>query len=80
MLKDKKELMAEVWISQENICDGVSFDKVPHLQCSACNFAIKIIHYRYFSKNVLNTSCLKKRNFEKKNPMMDYLPNKVATL
>ena len=33
-------------ISQENVYDGVSFGKVTNLQCSKCNFAIKITHHR----------------------------------
>ena len=53
-------------ISQENVYDGVSFNKVTNLQCSDCNFAIKIIHYRYFFENVPNTSFLKKPYFNKK--------------
>ena len=48
------------------VYDGVSFNKVTNLQCSDCNFAIKITHYRYSFENVPNTSCLKKPYFEKK--------------
>ena len=29
-------------ISHENVYEGVSFSKVTNLQCSDCNFAIKI--------------------------------------
>ena len=53
-------------ISQENVYEGVYFSKVTNLQCSDCNFAIKIAHHRYFLEHVLKTSCLKKQNFEKK--------------
>ena len=66
-------------ISQENAYEGVSFSKVTNLQCSDCNFAIKIAHYRYFLEYVPKTSCLKKQYFEKKS-MVDQLLNKVATL
>ena len=45
-------------ISQGNVYDGASFNKVTNLQCSDCNFAIKIIHYRYFFENLLNSRCL----------------------
>ena len=53
-------------ISQENVYEGVSFSKVTNLQCSDCNFAIKIAHHRYFLEYVPNTSCLKKQYFKKK--------------
>ena len=53
-------------ISQKNVYNGVYFNKVTNLQCSDCNFAIKITHYRYFFENVPKTSCLKKPYFEKK--------------
>ena len=53
-------------ISQENVYEGVSFSKVTNLQCSDCNFAIKIAHHRYFLEYVPKTSCLKKQYFEKK--------------
>ena len=53
-------------ISQENVYEGVSFSKVTNLQCSDCNFAIKITHHRYFLEYVAKTSCLKKQYFEKK--------------
>ena len=53
-------------ISQENVYEGVSFSKVTNLQCSGCNFAIKIAHHRYFLEYVPKTSCLKKHYFEKK--------------
>ena len=54
-------------ISRENVYEGVSFSKVTNLQCSDCNFAIKIAHHRYFWEYVPNkTSCLKKQYFEKK--------------
>ena len=52
--------------SQENVYDGVSYNKDTNLQCSDCNFAIKIINYRYFVENVPSTSCLKKPYFEQK--------------
>ena len=52
-------------ISQENVYDEVFFNKVTNLQCSDCNFAIKIIHFRYFFENVPNTKYLKKPYFEK---------------
>ena len=53
-------------ISQESVCEGVSFSKVTNLQCSDCNFAIKIAHHRYFLEYVPKTSCLKQQYFEKK--------------
>ena len=53
-------------ISQENVYEGVSFSKVTNLQCSDCNFAIKIAPHRYFLEYVPKTSCLKKQYFEKK--------------
>ena len=53
-------------ISQENVYEEVSFSKVTNLQCSDCNFAIKIAHHRYFLEYVPKTSCLKKQYFEKK--------------
>ena len=53
-------------ISHENVYEGVSFSKATNLQCSDCNFAIKIAHRRYFSEYVPKTSCLKKQYFEKK--------------
>ena len=52
-------------ISQENGYEGVSFSKATNLQCSDCNFAIKIAHHRYVSEYVPKTSCLKKQYFEK---------------
>ena len=61
-------------ISQENVYEGVSFSKVTNLQCSDCNFAIKIAHHRYFLEYVPRTSCLRKQS------MVDQLLNKVATL
>ena len=60
----RRKISSEIF--QENVYNGVSFNKVTNLQCSDCNFAIKIIHYRYFFENVPNTSCLKKPYFEKK--------------
>ena len=53
-------------ISQENVCEGVSFSKVTNLLCSDCNFAINIAHRRYFFKYVPKTSCLRKQYLEKK--------------
>ena len=53
-------------ISQANVYEGVSFSKVTNLQCSDCNFAIRIAHHRYIMEYVLKTSCLKKQYFEKK--------------
>ena len=35
-------------ISQENVYEEISFSKVTNLQCSDCDFAIKIAHHRYF--------------------------------
>ena len=52
--------------SRKNLYEGVSFSKVANLQCSDCNFAIKIAHDRYFLEYVSKTSCLKKQYFEKK--------------
>ena len=48
-------------ISQKNVYDGVSFSKVTNLQCSDCNFAIKITQNRYFLEYLPNTGCLKKQ-------------------
>ena len=53
-------------IYQEIVCEGVSFSKVTNLQCSDCNFAIKIAHQRYFLEYVPETSCLKEKYFKKK--------------
>ena len=53
-------------ISRENVHEGVSFSKVTNLQCSDCNFAIKIAHRRYFWEYVPKTGCLKKKYFENK--------------
>ena len=53
-------------ISQENVYDGGSFSKVTNLQCSDCNFSIKITHHRYFFENVPNTSYLEKPYLRKK--------------
>ena len=50
----------------KSLAEAVSSSKVTNLQCSDCNFAIKITHHRYFFENVPNTSCLKKPFFEKK--------------
>ena len=50
----------------EIVCEGVSFSKVTNLQCSDCNFAIKIAHHRYFLEYVPETSCLKEKYFKKK--------------
>ena len=77
----RKIIDGKSWeISQENVYDGVSFSKVPNLQCSHCNFAIKITHHRHFFENVPNTSCLKNPYFKEKKFMLGQLPNKVATL
>ena len=53
-------------ISQENVYEEISFRKVTNLQCSDCNFVIKITHHRYFLEYVPKTSCLKKQCFGKK--------------
>ena len=58
-------------ISQENVYKGVSFSKVTNVQCSDCNFAIKIAHHRYFLEYVPKT---------RKKSMVGQLLNKVATL
>ena len=47
-------------ISQENVYEGVSFSKVTNLQCSDCNFAIKLAHHRYFLEYVPKTVLKKK--------------------
>ena len=49
-------------ISQENVYEGVSFSKVTNLQCSDCNFAIKLAHHRYFLEYVPKTNCLKEKS------------------
>ena len=51
-------------VSQENVYEEVSFSKVTSLQCSDCNFAIKIAYHGYFLEYLLKTSCLKKQYFE----------------
>ena len=66
-------------IFQENVYEGVSFSKVTNLQCSDCNFAIKIAHHRYFLEYVSKTSCLE-NNILRKKSMVDQLINKIATL
>ena len=53
-------------ISQDNVCEEVSFSKVTNLQCSDCNFAIKIARHRYFLEYVPKTSCFKRQYFEKR--------------
>ena len=53
-------------ISRENVYEEVSFSKVTNLQCSDCNFAIKIAYHRYILSYVPKTSCFKKQYFEKK--------------
>ena len=53
-------------ISRENVHEGFSFSKVTNLQCSDCNFAIKIAHHGYFLEYVPKPTCLKKQYFEKK--------------
>ena len=45
-------------ICWENAYERVSFSKVTNLQCSDCNFAIKIAHHRYFLEYIPKTSCL----------------------
>ena len=66
-------------ISQENVCEGVSFSKVTNLQRSDGNFAIKITHHRHFLEYVPKTSCLK-NNISRKKSTVDQLLNKVVTL
>ena len=53
-------------ISQENVYERASFSKVTNLQCSDCNFVIKIAYHRYFLEYVPKTSSLKKQYFDKK--------------
>ena len=53
-------------ISQENVYEGASFSKVTNLQCSDCNYVIKIAYHRYFLEYVPKTSSLKKQYFDKK--------------
>ena len=53
-------------ISQENVYDGVSFSKVTNLQCSDCNFAVKITHHRYFLKMYRTLAVLKNHILIKK--------------
>ena len=55
----RKIIDGKSWeISQENAYEGVSFIKVTNLQCSGCNFAIKIAHHRYFSGHVPKTKTI----------------------
>ena len=59
--------MAKVWkFLRKTSSEGISFSNATNLQCSDCNFAIKIAHHRYFLEYVPKTSCLKKQYFEKK--------------
>ena len=69
-------------ISRENVYEGVSFSNVTNLQCSDCNFAIKIAHHGHFLEYVPKTGCLKNQYFEAKVFLikLDQLLNKVATL
>ena len=67
-------------ISQENVYEGVFFSKVTNLQCSNCNFAIKLAHHRYFLEYVPKTSEILKNNILRKKSMVDQLLHKVATL
>ena len=48
--EDVKRRKISLEIFQENVYDGVSFNKVTNLECSDCNFAMKITHYRYSLK------------------------------
>ena len=66
-------------ISQENVYEGVSFNKVTNLQCSDCIFAIKIAHHRCFW-NMYRKLAVLKNNILRKKSMVDQLLNKVATL
>ena len=63
--EDVKRRKISLEIFQENVYDGVSFNKVTNLQCSDCNFAIKITHHRYFFENVPTQAVLKNRILRK---------------
>ena len=67
-------------ISRENVYEGVSFSKVTNLQCSDCNFAIKIAHHTFFFWNMYRKLAVLKNNILRKKSMVDQLLNKVATL
>ena len=66
-------------ISRENVYEGVSFSKVTNLQCSDCNFAIKMTLKDTFLK-MYRTLAVLKNNILRKKSMVDQLLNKVATL
>ena len=53
-------------ISQENFYDRVTFNIVSKVQCSDCNFAIKITHCRFFSEQTENYQNFEKNKKEKK--------------
>ena len=63
-------------ISQENVYEEVSFSKVTNLQCSDCNFAIKIDTFRDMCRELV----VLKNNILRKNSMVDQLLKNVATL
>ena len=64
-----------VKISQENVYEGVSFTKVTSLQCSDCNFAIKIAHHSTFWNKYRKLAVLK-NNILRKKSVVDQLLNK----
>ena len=51
--------------SQENICNGVYFNKGASLKCRDCNSTINRLHYRFFSDYDPTTRCLKQIFWEK---------------
>ena len=62
-------------ISQKNVYEGISFSKVTNLQCSDCNFAIKIAYHRYYRK-----LAVLKNNISRKKSMVDELLHKIITM
>ena len=65
-------------ISLENVYEEVSFSKVTNLQCSDCNFAIKLITDIF--RNMYRKLAALKNNILRKKYMVDQLLNKVTAL
>ena len=61
-------------ISLGNVYEEISFSKDTNLQCSDCNFAIKIAHHRYFLEYAPKTSCLKKQYLENNSTIKSRVP------
>ena len=72
-------------ISQENLYNRVSFNIVSNVECSDCNFAIKITHGRFFSEQTENyrnfgKNKKEKKPFLRKIFLMDQPLNKATVL